>query len=282
MRNLLSANFARLWRSKIFWVEMGMMFLWGALVLAAAYQSRIAYPEDEIYLSEYLFGHLPAVGGFGAVFFSLFFGPEYSDGTVRNKVVAGHSRWKIYLSNVLVGALAGVLVNLAWMAAVCLVGIPLLGWTPVGPWAFLTFLSVGILMTVAYGAIFGVVSMLVTGRGNQAVISMVLFLGILFLGSYCDNRLNEPEMYREGPVVSVVDGEPVVDPSSDLVVNADYVGGNARKVMEFVRDILPSGQGIEISHLEEINAVRMAFGSLGWIVVMTGAGGFLFKRKNLK
>lgn len=282
MRNLLSANFARLKKSKIFWLEMAVMFLWAALMLVAAYQSLKLYPEDEVNLSQFLFGHLPAVGGFSAVFFSLFLGTEYSDGTMRNKVIAGHSRWKIYLSNVIVGSVAGVLVNLAWMAAIVVVGIPLLGWSPVKASDFFTFFGIGILMTLAYGAIFGVVSMLVSGKANQAVIAMVLFWAILFLGSYCENRLNEPEMYREGPVLSVVDGKPVVDTNAEPVMNPDYVSGNKRKVMEFVRDVLPSGQGIVISHLEEINAGRMALASLGWIVIMTGAGCFLFRRKDLK
>ena len=62
-----------------------------------------------------------------APFLSVYLGTEFSEGTIRNKLVAGHSRPAVYLSNLILCAIAGVLLCLGYIAAVLAVGLPLLG-----------------------------------------------------------------------------------------------------------------------------------------------------------
>ena len=58
------------------------------------------------------------MGLVAAVFISLFVGSEYSDGTIRNKLVVGHSRMRIYLANLIVCSIACVLISLAYAAGI--------------------------------------------------------------------------------------------------------------------------------------------------------------------
>ncbi len=57
-----------------------------------------------------------------AVFVGVFVGTEYSDGTIRNKIITGHSRCRIYLANTLVCTLAAVLMNLSFILATLILG----------------------------------------------------------------------------------------------------------------------------------------------------------------
>ena len=82
MRNLLRANFSRLWKSKALW-----------LCAAGAF-------------------------AFSAAFLSLFLGVEYQDGTLRNKIIAGHARWKVYAASLLSGAAGCWVVLLGWLLSI--------------------------------------------------------------------------------------------------------------------------------------------------------------------
>ena len=62
-----------------------------------------------------------------AAFTSLFLGTEYQDGTLRNKLIAGHPRWKVY-GAYLITAAAGCFVIVAGWLAGCAVGAMRFGW----------------------------------------------------------------------------------------------------------------------------------------------------------
>lgn len=62
-----------------------------------------------------------------AAFTSLFLGAEYQDGTLRNKLIAGHPRWKVY-GAYLITAAAGCFVIMAGWLAGCAVGAMRFGW----------------------------------------------------------------------------------------------------------------------------------------------------------
>ena len=116
MRKLLSANFSRLWKSKTFWFLLTALFalclalsldkIWQVRSLLAAGYARA--------IDKRLFSEAPYIGAFQAVFISFFLGTEYSDGTIRNKLVVGHQRGHIFLSNFIVCLAASYVFLAAW------------------------------------------------------------------------------------------------------------------------------------------------------------------------
>ena len=82
---LLRAGFRRLWRSAAFWGAVGVMFAAAVFELAVSYPVRQAGLLDNRYM---IFALLSGV--VLSAFCSLFTGAEYSDGTMRNKIVIGH------------------------------------------------------------------------------------------------------------------------------------------------------------------------------------------------
>lgn len=119
MGNLIRAHLARLWRAPIFWLCCIAMFIIGTgLANSAISDWQVMMYGDISFTSTTLWGQ-PLCGsgaliGFAlAALFSLFFGTEYSDGAIRNKLIAGHSRGAIYFATLITAILAALPLYLA-------------------------------------------------------------------------------------------------------------------------------------------------------------------------
>lgn len=277
MHKLLHANFARLWRNKVFW--LGAAFMAGAAVLMVVQgrQDALAHPGEASALDKIFFQYAPLAGGVCAVFTSLFLGTDYSDGTIRNKIAAGHSRSAVYLANSLVCLAAGLLMNAAWVAAMLAVGTPLLGWPQCGAPVLLAYLLISACMIAAFVAVFTLMGMLNQNKAGAAVAALLCFLVLLFAASYCYNRLQEPEMYSAATIV-MDGGVQMTEP----MPNPDYLRGDLRKVYGFLVEFLPTGQGILLSELEAPHPLRLPAYSLFITVAATATGLAAFRRKDIR
>ena len=130
MRELLAANLVRLRKTGLFW---------GAALLHAAFALFRIYTivDDRKYgyettLDEALFTFIMIEGLVMAVFIAVFLGTEYSDGTVRNKITAGHGRVRIYLANLLTVCLACLVFTAVYLLTTLAVGLPVLGGLTLG------------------------------------------------------------------------------------------------------------------------------------------------------
>lgn len=280
MNRLLSAHFARLWKNKVFWLGTAGMFIWAVLVLVTEYPAASKIPEFAPALDEYFFDYALLTGGLCAVFVGLFVGTEYSDGTIRNKLIVGHSRKAVYVSNMIVCVTAVLIMIAAYLTAMLAVGVPLFGWLERDPVVVLQYLLVTVFMVIAFVSIFIPVSMLNQNKANAVVIAFLLFLAILFLAAYCQNALDEPEMASNGFIIT---SDGVVDAASEPFPNPHYVSGTLRMIYMFIINFLPAGQSILLSLGREIAApLFMTLYSLIITVITTVSGVFLFERKNIK
>lgn len=239
MRKLLSGNFARLWKSRVFWVLEGFSFGFGAFAYAlVAYNTRNlgqGWLEYEAHGYFYLWVLCIAVNI--ALFACFFIGTDYSDGTVRNKMIVGHSREEIYLSFLLTTITAAFFFVFAYLLAVLLVGLPLSGMAVLThvqaqPWRLL---DCG-LVIVEYAALFTMVSMLDSDKARNIVISLLIAVTLIFSGMMAYGKLSAPELIRivvpqsDGGIL-LKDGEP----------NPEYLTGTIRTVFVWLTAILPSG-----------------------------------------
>lgn len=268
MRNLLHANLFRLRRDGNFWFVLltvfacsaGTMLLWGREVSEA--------------LDNYYFRIAPSMGFVFAIFAALFLNVEYSEGTIRNKLIVGHVRRDVYLANFLTLLTASLCFVAAWLAGGC-VGIPFLGTWRMGAVKLAMYLLVAVGFTVSYCAIYTCAGMLLDRRSAQVVI-LVLSITLLLAAGYTDNALSEPE-FTSG-VIMTMDGMQMADPEP----NPRYVTGPLRTVLEVVLDTLPSGQSALMMMTKIATPVRMLVCDVLVSVCATGAGLALFRRKDLK
>lgn len=276
MNKLLRSNFSRLWKNKLFWLCMGAMLVYAIVyMLNGCRQATTDMSEYQYGLDQYYFHFALSIGFFCTLFSSMFFGTEYSDGTIRNKIVVGHTRINIYISNLITAFTATLLMMLVWLIG-ALVGIPTLGIWKMGIPNLLIYLLIAVMFVAAFSAIFTFVNMMSTNKAVTVAISTLLIFGLLIFSSMIYNSLNQPEM--TSGVQITANGMEMSEPTP----NPNYVSGVTRKIYEFIVDFLPTGQGLKMWQLEISNPVRMLVSSAVITLLTTLGGIFVFKRKNLK
>lgn len=276
MIKLLRSNYARLWKNKMFWLCMGAMFVYAVVyMLNGCRQAARDMSEYQYSIDKYYFHFALSIGFFCSLFGSLFFGTEYSDGTIRNKIIVGHTRENIYLASLITTFTATLVIMSVWLIG-ALVAVPTLGFWKIGVPRFLLFLLIAVLFVLAYSAIFTVINMLSPNKALTVLLSILLFLGLLVFASVMYNSLSEPEMV--GGVQITQNGLEMAEPSP----NPRYITGVKREIFSFLVDFLPTGQGIRLWQLEVIAPIRMLVSSLFITGIATTGGLCAFKKKNIK
>lgn len=171
MRNLLRADLRRMLRWRGFHGAVIAMALlpFVNFFLYSAFGSGFS-------LQELLFNGVAAIGAYPvyglvlAILLSLFPGTEFHDGTIHNKLIAGHRRGTVYLSQAITAAAAAVLLQLVYLVVTAAVFLPLVGhgkmtegFTLDGGTLALLVLE-GLLAGVAYAGIYTMVTMLLANR----------------------------------------------------------------------------------------------------------------------
>ena len=181
MNNLVCAEFSRLFKSFIF--RLGALFSFGFAVFAIfmRYMDVVNYPSEytQLPVSYSNADGLIFAGGFYlvfalAVFVILFVGTEYSDGTMRNKLIAGHLRFRIYLSKLIVCAAANVLFHLLYIITALLLGFLLIHGVTYSSGILLKYILLGVCVTLAFSAVLVCLSMCITNKAASAVIGLLL------------------------------------------------------------------------------------------------------------
>jgi ABC-type transport system involved in multi-copper enzyme maturation permease subunit len=273
MIKLLNAEFARLFRSKILWLMALIMFVWSVTVVLSALIEPHPATIDTDFLMFICFE-----GFFYALFISIFIGTDYSDGTIRNKIIIGHKRSDIYLSKFIVCFVGANIINLSWLVVQLGIGLPLLGVNPDSIRLLVISIGINVLLTGAYTAIFTLTVMLTKNKAAGVVAAIIVFMALLLSGSMTYNSLAEPENITMGTVTDTVDGEEkVIDFVSEP--NPKYLTGEKREITTHIVDIIPGGQSIRLIQHEVSDF--MPIYSLAVIVVVTAAGIANFNKKDI-
>ena len=274
MSKLLSAGFIRLRKDKIFWIALIFMFGAGVFFPVMRYidMQKSGYINN---IDNGFFACALFIGVVMAVFCSLFIVTEYSDGTIRNKVVIGQKRTSIYLSNLIICALVSVVMCAAFFIAYLCIGIPLLGFFEMDIKQVLLFTLAVFVLAIAFASIFTLISMLNHNKAITAVVCILLAFLLLFAGAQFNKMLNEPETNM---------GLMMTDNGQEYqeIPNPNYLEGGERKVVQFLYDFVPGGQALQCVSLEANNITVLPAYSLIIIVLTTGFGVFFFKKNELK
>lgn len=261
MRKLLTANLFRLRISRIFHIELIAVCLLGVIeVIIAAIQHRTHLSfGTAIHLDSVLFGHTLFIGVFMAVFCSLFMGTEYSDGTLRNKIISGHLRRDIYFANLITNIVAALLLCAAYILVVIVIGTPLIGFvTQELQFTLLKMLGT-IALTVSFCSIFTLISMLLQDKTIVAIVEILVIVVFPIIAFVLNDY---PEWLSEAKGISF------------------YIG-------TFFHSVLPMGQSIQYADvdyttLSAVHIGNMIIYSLLISVLSTVFGWCKFTGKELK
>lgn len=275
MRKLLRANFMRLKRDKVFLGGCIFLSLFCVLICMMQYWT-MKQIDAQFFVDNFVFGSFQMIGVILSVFISLFVGTEYSDGTIRNKIIVGRSRTGIYLANTIGCSFGAVVITLLSMFFTMIVGIPLFGFFKSPLSYMLLMLIVYLVAVVAYASIYNLISMLIPNKAYAAVVNVLLAFVLLFLAVYLYQCLTAPEMIQQGTLME--NGEIVFD----MAPNPSYLTGTKREIYQFFLDFFPGGQAMQVASLEAAHPVWMIVYSVIITVVTNAAGVFFFRRKDIK
>lgn len=312
MRNLLRADLRRMLRWRGFHGAVIAMALlpFVNFFLYSAFGSGFS-------LQELLFNGVAAIGAYPvyglvlAILLSLFPGTEFHDGTIHNKLIAGHRRGTVYLSQAITAAAAAVLLQLVYLVVTAAVFLPLVGhgkmtegFTLDGGTLALLVLE-GLLAGVAYAGIYTMVTMLLANRAAAAVVCLVVLVAGAIVSFNIPRMLDEEEFISGRVRVTTADG--VTTEYYDSYPNPMYIPmpEGLRTFLSLSVRALPTTQCGEITmwgfclaqHRD--NAAKFSDGdafleganryiplfpllSLGTAAVCTGVGLAVFRRKDLQ
>ena len=280
MRKLLSANFARLGKSKVFWTMESVCLLTGVIFYFLFIINTRNIGESWLLHSAnyYFFLFIIYVGIIMGIFTSVFIGTEYSDGTIRNKLSVGHCRRNIYLANLLVVCAAGLLFCIPHIGAAFLMGIPLAGSGAVAALSAPVWrLGCCVLIVGVYAVVFGLIAMVDSNKTRSAIISMVLAFILVLGGMYVYGSLQEPEFTSR--MVMLEDGRFELQ---ENIPNSKYVRGMVRTVFEWVDVSLPSSVAFHITARDGEFDWRMPLCLGGLSVLLSVVGINYFQKKDIR
>ena len=172
MGRLLRANFARLWKTTAFW---------GCIISPAALGLLMQMLEGRgsgYFRSMYNASPLGLI--FSVVFAMRYIGTDNSDKTIRNKLMIGISRVKIYFANLITVSAGMVLIFAGSWAAPVVYDLLNGGYSDMEPQNLALYAALCFIAGVAMMAVCTLLATLVTSRSLATALSIALTIGMFF------------------------------------------------------------------------------------------------------
>lgn len=279
MTNLLNAGFSRLKKDNIFRLSVIFMILSVSIMTLqdiGSYNGDAARGLVTDEMEAYFFGNAPTMGILTGIFVSLFWGAEYSDGTIRNKLCVGRRREAVYLAHFTVCLAA----NLIFLGLWFLCASPMyffIGPMEMGLTGFLIYAATAVCFTAAFTALFTLVCSMVTNKAYSVVAALALWMLLQMTASNIYSRLCQPEICA--PSMMSLHGEMVM---TEPGPNPAYIGGAIRVVLEGIVEFLPTGQALLVNDINIWHPLRGILLSLAFAAVTLVVGVQLFRKKDIR
>lgn len=275
MFRLLDAGIERIKKNKVFFgcilVSVGI-----AIFMLVSNYSDMKIYNAQISTSELVSNYLPMIGMFIAIFTGLFIGTEYSDGTIRNKIIAGHKKINIYLSNFIISSIVAITFQIIWTVFVLIIAIPVFGKPIIELNQLLITCLDSIMFIVAYSAIFNFISVLACNKTISAVTCILLFFIMLGVTVSSINIIQTPETVQQGGL-----NPDTGEVSFEEIPNPHYPSDAKRQFYQTIVDIIPMGQAVSLGAGLPTNVYMLPVYSVALIVLFNGFGIYLFNKKDL-
>ena len=281
MLKLLHANFYRLRKNKVFIGIIIITIIASFVILFNTYQGNITnekYNMQKTPIDRTYTIYINVISFLIAVFVSIFVGSDYDNGTIRNKIIVGHSRKNIYLSNLIVSIIVGLVLEIIYLTIISIVGIPLIGKIQMNILDFLYIILDMIFLIIVFSSIFNFISMLCSNVTLSTVGSLLL---ILIMYVFCMSISGIAYSTKELKIQDFDENGNLV---TKYLEDENYPGDFKKNLCKTIINILPTGQAMELSEVNiDINEIKIyPLYSLGVIIIINILGIYLFSKKELK
>ena len=270
MIKLLKAGFFRLKKDVIFW-----LFIFLTIGMAGFTLFRYLSVEGA-YLDKILNEFIMYIGLFIAIFVSIFVGKEYGQGIIRSKIIVGHSRISIFLSNLIISIVVSLWCELIYLIIVFLIGIPLFGQMQMSFSQFAIVLLNTALVIISFCSIYNFITMICSEITISISICIILFVAMFVaqaaLGFTANSRKYIEHAFWDNGNKYIISQEP--DPN--------YPGDEKVKQAWMLYLSIPQGQAMKIGGNDLTYSAQMAISSIILIGVVNIVGVCIFSKKELK
>lgn len=281
MSKLLRAGFRRYFKSLLFWLALVASVVLGII-------SGFKVKEDAV------FDDVFTIVGFilYAILLSLMIGREFGDRVIKNKIISGHTKGSIFVSEYILSVAVCLLLCSFSALIFALFNLDLFG--RMLPELLVKSIVGYFLLIVSMITVTVSLCMLTSNRAVMAIAVLVLILATFMISYELDDRLERPEYYMQ---IEVVNGVATVVRGEQR--NPNYIDRPLRDVYSFFKFIIPHGQAIDYLRmvypwLEPINITlrlteeetmllnTLPFYSIGTTLAFFSLGYFGFKKKEQK
>jgi ABC-type transport system involved in multi-copper enzyme maturation permease subunit len=294
MINLLRAGFVRLRKSNVFWTLMIVSVIIAVVLmkvnlLTAGYNDDIN-PKD-MGIDEFINSYIYLSGMLIAVLSSIFVGGEYTYGIIRNKIVVGHSRTKIYLANLIISIVGSIIIELVYIAVVVIFGTKAFGGLKMTINELLYVLGRSLVIIITFSSIYTAITLVSSDMTSATIMCLIYFI-LTLVGStnfamivYTPKYITE-DIYNDENELQIVE-----------TLNPDYLGDTKVRLLRGIYCSLPAAQAYDLtcihtfssisededtSYMEEISDKTLLTYAVISIVIVNGIGIYLFNKKELK
>ena len=277
MRKLLRADFARLKVSKTFWLTLAGVLAVCLYLIYDLYAWKARHPDVAQYFENDLFNYAAFMGFCCAIVVGMLVGSDYSDGTIRNKLIVGSERLRIYLSHWIVACAVSVAFVAVFVVPMLAIGLPISDGFGIPANRVAAQILLSILTTIAFASICLAITLGTQNRTAAVIVAFALMIALFCGALICRAKLDQPETFAP---YSLVEGSLVQEEEQP---NPYYIDGVERAVYQWIQDVQPYGQvvqtadGADPEHME-----RWPFTSALVILASSSIGYSIFKRKDVK
>lgn len=247
MYRLLAANLNRLRIYKPFWINLSI------IVIIESLLTFMLVVQGEVPIDFALFIVLLVIGLITSFFIGLFYGIEYSDGTIRNKVIAGHKRITIYFASLITGIIS---ISTLYFVSSILGSIIVITFSLNGNYDLSNFVLssfIGWLSCISIISIFNMIGMLSSSKSKSSTTCIIVSFTLLIIGLICYSL-------------------------SIQGVNSTIFG----EAVQLLFDMNPFVQGIQIPSVDNFTVCKLGLYSLYIIFILNTVGIYIFNKKDLK
>lgn len=249
MARLLNANFARLFKGKLFWSCATATVALAIIEIVTHIKNPAADPEYRLIPENYLFN----MSGFfllilTAVLTGAFVGAEHS-GVLRNKIIVGHNRATVYFADLLTGFVGVFILHILFVGTELFTGFLCNGVFVLTLNEIIAYELLQLVSLLGMCALFTTISILIPQKLAGTIAALLLIFGFFFISNGIPGQLHEIE-------ARIGDG---------CATQTDFV---KKDVFIAAQDILPLGQHYQIgSSISRLMINKECGQSTGYIEV---------------
>lgn len=295
MNRLIAINFTSIKKSKLLGLGIIAVIAYACYLVFlepytySAWMRRQILGFEEIHRLDWiLFGCAAKIDDMSFWVCILFLWKEYHDGALRGKLMNGYRRGQIYFANQMTCTLVVCLLTGIAFLATYLFGVSTISWgypkseslylrlkyPPPSFGEAMALVLAGMFVAALYCAVYTMIGMMCTHLVSALIISL-LFSHVVGYFSTAISALSEGLMIIELRY-------PGMTVSGNGIEDLSGLPKGIKFIVDILAAFLPGAQAALISggHVERVPYIIA--GALFMLLVVTGAGMYLFRKKNLK